>query len=73
MIIAPGGALRFLMVDYEGVDMARWLVERGVTAFVLEYRLMHTPEDEAAMNTYLQNLTKTLAALRYRSENPPRL
>src|SRR4051794_8794007 len=35
VIIAPGGAFRFLMVDYEGVDMARWLAERGVTAFVL--------------------------------------
>src|SRR4051794_8932336 len=33
VIIAPGGAFHFLMVDYEGVDMARWLAERGVTAF----------------------------------------
>jgi hypothetical protein len=30
VIIAPGGAFRFLMVDYEGVDMARWLVQRGI-------------------------------------------
>ncbi len=33
VIIAPGGAFRFLMVDYEGVDMARWLVEHGITAY----------------------------------------
>jgi dienelactone hydrolase len=59
------------MVDYEGVDMAHWLVERGVTAFVLKYRVMHTPEDDAAMNVYLQNLGKTLAAGDTRSENPP--
>jgi acetyl esterase/lipase len=71
VIIAPGGAFRFLMVDYEGVDMAHWLVERGVTAFVLKYRVMHTPEDDAAMNVYLQNLGKTLAAGDTRSENPP--
>jgi len=68
VIIAPGGAFRFLMVDYEGVDMAHWLVEHGVTAFVLTYRLMHTPEDDAAMNAYLQNLGKTLAAGDTRSE-----
>src|SRR5512134_2642223 len=37
VIVAPGGAFRFLMVDYEGVDLARWLAERGVTAFVLRY------------------------------------
>jgi acetyl esterase/lipase len=71
VIIAPGGAFRFLMVDYEGVDLARWLVERGVTAFVLKYRLMRTPEDEAAMSEYLRNLRKTLAAADTKSENPP--
>ncbi len=71
VIIAPGGAFRFLMVDFEGVDMARWLVERGITAFVLEYRLMRTPEDEAAMSEYLRNLRKILAAADTKSENPP--
>jgi acetyl esterase/lipase len=71
VIIAPGGAFRFLMVDYEGVDMARWLTQHGVTAFVLKYRLMHTPEDRAEMSTYLQNLDKALARRDTRSENPP--
>lgn len=71
VIIAPGGAFRFLMVDYEGVDMAHWLTERGVTAFVLKYRLMHTPEDEAGMDVYLQNLNKVLTASDTKSENPP--
>lgn len=71
VIIAPGGAFRFLMVDYEGVDMARWLAERGVTAFVLKYRLMHTPEDEAEMSSYLQTLMKALTARDTRSDNPP--
>jgi acetyl esterase/lipase/phospholipase/lecithinase/hemolysin len=71
VIIAPGGAFRFLMVDYEGVDMARWLAERGITAFVLKYRLLHTPEEEGTMNAYLADLGKTLAASDTKSENPP--
>jgi cholinesterase len=71
VIIAPGGAFRFLMVDYEGVDMAHWLAERGVTAFVLEYRLLHTPEEDAAMDAYLRTLGKSLAANDTKSENPP--
>ena len=71
VIIAPGGAFRFLMVDYEGVYMAHWLRERGVTAFVLKYRVIHTPEDDAAMKSYLQNLSKLLASGDTRSENPP--
>jgi acetyl esterase/lipase len=71
VIIAPGGAFRFLMVDYEGVDMARWLVDRGVTAFVLRYRVMHTPEDEAGMSAYMQALMKKLSAGDTKSDNPP--
>src|SRR3982751_293975 len=71
VIIAPGGAFRFLMVDYEGVDVARWLTQRGITAFVLRYRVMHTPEDEGAMGVYLQELSKALQAGDTKSENPP--
>src|SRR4051794_14911787 len=71
VIIAPGGAFRFLMVDYEGVDMARWLVQRGITAFVLRYRLMQTPEDDAEMGRYLVNLTKAFSGRDTTSENPP--
>ena len=71
IVIAPGGAFRFLMVDYEGVDMARSLVEHGITAFVLKYRLIHTPEDEAAMSDYLRDLGKRLAASDTKSESPP--
>jgi hypothetical protein len=39
--------LCFLMVDYVLVDMARSPVERGITALVLQYRVTHTPEDDA--------------------------
>ncbi len=71
LIIAPGGAFRFLMVDYEGVDVARWAVRRGITAFVLRYRVMHTPEDETEMTAYLQQLTRMLTRVNVRAETPP--
>ena len=46
MIVAPGGGTRVLMMSYEGVDIARYLNELGIHAFVLKYRLIHTdPED----------------------------
>ena len=38
VIVAPGGAWTFLMVDKEGADLARWLAARGIAAFVLRYR-----------------------------------
>src|SRR5262249_19240140 len=40
VIIAPGGAFVALAIDLEGINVARWLQERGIAAFVLKYRLM---------------------------------
>lgn len=45
VIICPGGAFHALSINSEGVDVARWLAARGVTAFVLRYRLVQTGED----------------------------
>ena len=39
VIIAPGGAFHALSIDSEGFDVAKWLVEKGVTCFVLKYRI----------------------------------
>jgi acetyl esterase/lipase len=38
-VICPGGGYGFLAMDHEGWQVAKWLNERGVTAFVLQYRL----------------------------------
>ena len=45
VIIAPGGALYALSINSEGNDVAKWLNEKGITAFVLKYRLVPTGED----------------------------
>jgi len=39
VIIAPGGAFHALSINSEGYDVAKWLVGKGVTCFVLKYRL----------------------------------
>jgi len=39
VIIAPGGGHSELWVDHEGYNVAKWLSEHGVAAFVLKYRL----------------------------------
>lgn len=43
MIVVPGGGFQMLAMDHEGYDVARWLTERGVTAFVLKYRVRAIP------------------------------
>ena len=40
VIIAPGGAFVALAIELEGQNVARWLQERGIAAFVLKYRIM---------------------------------
>ena len=39
IVIAPGGALQALSLDSEGSQVAAWLNNRGIAAFVLKYRL----------------------------------
>jgi len=40
VIIAPGGAFVALAISLESNDVARWLRERGIAAFVLKYRIV---------------------------------
>src|SRR5436190_17598696 len=41
VIIAPGGAFHALAFDLEGIEVAKRLNAKGITAFVLKYRLVH--------------------------------
>ncbi len=45
VIVAPGGAFLGLAIDHEGWQVARWLANRGIAAFVLKYRVLPTPVD----------------------------
>ncbi len=42
IIIAPGGGFHALSINSEGYDVANWLVKKGITCFVLKYRLAHS-------------------------------
>lgn len=48
IIVCPGGAFHFLMVDKEGTEIATWLNARGVAVFVLKYRVFPTSNDDEA-------------------------
>src|SRR5688572_27154955 len=39
ILVVPGGGFTIRAVDHEGVLVAQWLKNRGITAFVLRYRL----------------------------------
>jgi len=46
VMICPGGGYGILAASHEGSDLAKWFNERGISAFVLKYRL----PDAKAMN-----------------------
>lgn len=53
VIIAPGGGLYAHSIESEGNLVGKWLAEKGITGFVLKYRLVPTGEDGVADITKL--------------------
>jgi acetyl esterase/lipase len=62
VIICPGGGYRGLAFEHEGNDLADWLNQRGVTAFVLYYR--HAPDKHPAP---LQDVLRAIRIVRSRA------
>jgi len=53
VIVAPGGAFMMLAMEHEGWKVARALADHGIAAFVLKYRLVATPKDEAEAGKFM--------------------
>jgi len=45
IVICPGGGFMALSIESEGAEVAKYLAAKGMTAFVLKYRLAHTGDD----------------------------
>lgn len=48
VVVAPGGGMYALSIVNEGTAVAEWLTKKGITAFVLKYRLVPTGDDGTA-------------------------
>ena len=46
VVICPGGGFQALSIDSEGFEVARWLAAKGVTCFVLKYRLIESKTND---------------------------
>ncbi len=66
VLITPGGGYNWVVVDKEGYEMARSLAARGVTAFVLFYRLPHEGW-AAGPDTPLSDAQRAMRLIRYRA------
>ena len=60
VIVCPGGAFHFLAMEDEGVKVGQWLRDRGITAFVLKYRVLQTtPEHMEARRLFSESVKQT--------------
>jgi acetyl esterase/lipase len=66
VMITPGGGYSWVVIDKEGYELARWLAARGVTAFVLFYRLPHEGW-AAGPDTPLQDAQRAMRLIRARA------
>jgi acetyl esterase/lipase len=69
VIIAPGGAFHVLAFDLEGDQVAKRLNEKGITAFVLKYRVVH--DDPAHPENSIGTLMATKNFKKLDSLNAP--
>lgn len=61
VIICPGGGYHILAIEHEGYTIGQWFADRGMTAFVLKYRL---PQPELFTNSEIRPLQDAQQALR---------
>lgn len=68
VIIAPGGGHREMWTDHEGHNVARWLSDHGVAAFVLKYRLAREKDSKYTVEgDALNDTLKALEVVRARA------
>lgn len=73
VIVCPGGGWRILAWQHEGLDVARWLAERGYTAFLLKYRVLHTPAEPKAFEAAMTAINNQIAGERPAAKAPRKM
>lgn len=60
MVVCPGGAFIGLAMENEGVRVAKWLNEKGITAFLLKYRLSPLAKADGTAPTNMMEMGLTM-------------
>ncbi|MBP6620267.1 MAG: alpha/beta hydrolase, partial [Leadbetterella sp.] len=66
VIVCPGGGYAILAWDHEGTSIGEWFASKGITAFVLKYRL---PQDDLFDNAEIRPLQDAQQSIRYIRQN----
>jgi acetyl esterase/lipase len=68
VIICPGGGYGYLAYDWEGSDMAKWFNTKGITAFVLKYRLPNSKSLITPHKAPLQDAQRAIRWIRFNAD-----
>ena len=69
VVIAPGGGYRELWMTHEGYNMAKWLREKGIAAFILKYRLPRDTNSTYRLETEsLSDIQRAIRLVRSRAK-----
>jgi len=68
VIIAPGGGHRELWIDHEGYNPAKWFSEKGVTAFILKYRLAKEENSTYTIEHELADIKRAIRLVRSKAK-----
>lgn len=61
IIVCPGGGYHWLSYESEGTQVAQWMADRGITAFVLKYRLVDTGPTMEDLQKAAEDLSRMVA------------
>ncbi len=67
VLVTPGGGYERVVLDKEGYEIGKWLAARGVTVFVLLYRLPGDPWQDAP-NVALADAQRAMRLIRAQSD-----
>lgn len=66
VIVCPGGGYLRLAYQFEGEAVAKWFADKGISAFILKYRL---PNDKFMTNKEIVPLSDAQKAIKYLRDN----
>jgi acetyl esterase/lipase/2-keto-4-pentenoate hydratase len=68
MLVIPGGGLERLAIEHEGYEVAEWLNEQGISAFILKYRV--PPRDpKVRWKVGVQDAQRAMGIIRSRAKD----
>tara|TARA_Y100001934_G_scaffold144339_1_gene173334 strand:- start:134 stop:1063 length:930 start_codon:yes stop_codon:yes gene_type:complete len=68
VLVIPGGGYYGLWFDHEGVKVANWLNEQGISAFVLKHRVPHWESEDCRSKVALSDAQRSIRIIRANSK-----